>query len=264
MSPHAADDLKSKIKKYWDEGPPMTFLDLGWKYEEKRKFRYELQDYMHDFFKFSEQKDKLVLDLGSGAGIDSLEFTRYGAEVVSVDLSYSSVLATRNLYNEADYGQRANVILCDARRLPFRKGVFDIVYSFGVLHHIPEVEEVLREVCRVLKSQGEFMGMVYNQDSLLFAYSILYLKGVRAGLLRFQDIESLANLTERRPGNPYTKLYTKEELHRLLGNYFFFNEISVRFNVIDTEKQRKVKLNIPDELELGWHLVFKCRYPKKD
>lgn len=226
-------------KRYWDEGPPMTFYDLGLSYEKKRRFRYQLQDYMHGFFKFEEHNEKLILDVGCGSGIDSLEFARFGAQTVSVDFSDSAVLATWSLYKEAKLDYIGSVVQADACFLPFRDAVFDVVYSFGVLHYIPNVRNALEEIRRILKGSGKLMGMVYNKDSLLFAYSILYLKGVKEGLIHKLKLEELECMTERRSGNPYTKLYTRDELHHLLSQFFKNVKIKVKYNVIDTCSERE-------------------------
>jgi len=57
---------------------------------------------------------------------------------------------------------------------------------------------------------------------------------------------------------PYTKAYTKQEAIDLFSKYFKDVKISVHYNVIDLPEQRKVKLGISDEYELGWHLVVKA------
>jgi ubiquinone/menaquinone biosynthesis C-methylase UbiE len=52
--------------------------------------------------------------------------------------------------------------------IPFKESVFDCIYCFGVLHHIPEVEKDLAEIKRILKPGGQVMAMLYNRDSLLY------------------------------------------------------------------------------------------------
>jgi 2-polyprenyl-3-methyl-5-hydroxy-6-metoxy-1,4-benzoquinol methylase len=71
--------INKEIKKYWEQSTPMSFVPEKLSYEEKRNFRYSLQDYMHDVFRFADFLGKSVLEIGCGAGIDSAEFARNGA-----------------------------------------------------------------------------------------------------------------------------------------------------------------------------------------
>jgi ubiquinone/menaquinone biosynthesis C-methylase UbiE len=240
------------------EKVPMSFSDKGYSYHEKREFRYKLQDYMHEVFQFHSYAGQLILDLGSGAGIDSAEFAKGGAEVVSLDLTESSTELTKNTLREAGVYERGHVIQAVGQKLPFRDGAFDCVYSFGVLHHIPDVKAVLSEIRRVLRPGGKIMAMLYHRDSLLYAYSIIYLHGIKEGLLsRYSPEEILARFSERIEGCPYTKAYSKEEAYNLFKEYFKELEISVHYDVIDTEQERKLKLKIPRGYDLGWHLIIK-------
>ena len=150
----------------------MSFFGENFSYEDLRVFRYSLQDYMHSTFKFGNFVGKLVLDLGCGAGIDSAEFARNGASVVSADFARTATKSTQGLLTEAKLP--AQVLQADATSLPFKKETFDCVYSFGVLHHIPEVDKAVFEINRVLKPGGQIMAMLYHEDSLLYGYSIVY------------------------------------------------------------------------------------------
>lgn len=69
-------EIRNEIMHYWEQSTPMSFVPEKLGYEEKRKFRYSLQDYMHDAFRFADFSGKLVLEVGSGAGIDSAEFAQ--------------------------------------------------------------------------------------------------------------------------------------------------------------------------------------------
>jgi len=250
-------EQQNKIREFWNKAVPMTFVDKPKTYEEKRKFRYDLQDYMHDVFKFENFKGKRVLEIGSGGGLDSSEFLRNGAEVVCADFSELSVKSANELFKEA--GLNGNVLLSDAKLLPFNDSEFDVVYSYGVIHHIPGVEKVLEEIKRVLRPGGIFMGMVYNKDSLLYGYSIIYLHGIKEGLLAqgMSEDELTAKFSERFTGNKYTKMYTTNDLKNTFSKFFQSTWVGTYYNVIDTPEKRKVKFETETN-DLGWHLIFKA------
>lgn len=248
--------MSERLTEFWERNVPMSFADKELSYTEKRDFRYELQDYMQEVFRFADFRGKKVLDLGCGAGIDSVEFARHGAIVTSLDFSKAAVKCTKALFKEA--GLRGTVVLGNAKNLQFPDESFDCVYSFGVLHHIQNVRQVLVEIVRVLKKHGIFMGMLYNSDSLMHAMLLLRACHIREKYLGV-SIEDLATrMTERVFGVPYSKLYTKGEVVELFSRYFVNVTVETRYNVIDTDCQRKLKFYLEDKNDdLGWHLIIK-------
>lgn len=251
--------MAKSIKEYWEEATPMNFSAEKWTYEQKRKFRYDLQDYMHDSFQFQDFYGQQVLEVGCGSGIDAVEFARNGALVMATDITDNAIELTRKHAIEAKVG--LSLKKCSADGLRFKDEVFDLVYSYGVLHHIPEVKTAMHEIHRVLKPGGVVMAMLYNRDSLLFAYSIMYLHGIKEGKGGY-DIATLTRMySERIEDCPYTRTYTKDSARELFEKWFEDVTVEVRYNVIDTSQQRKVKIEIPEECELGWHLIVKGRKP---
>lgn len=240
------------VREYWEKATPMNFADERWGYEKKRAFRYNLQDYMHETFGFGNWRGKEVLEVGCGSGIDALEFARNSALVTAVDITENAVVLTKALAEEA--ALPVNVMQAEGE-LPFPDGTFDLIYSFGVLHHIPNVDDTLSEIRRVLKPNGNIIAMVYNKDSLLHAYSIMH-SHKDEGL---SEEELTSKYSERNENCPYTKVYTKTGAKSLFEQYFTDVEVSVRYNVIDLPSQRKVKVGIGDEHELGWHLIVTGR-----
>jgi len=69
------------FNQYWNESVPWSFKDEKLSYEQRRKLRYELQDYMLKLIPFGEYKGKQVLEIGCGTGIDSVEFAKNGSFV---------------------------------------------------------------------------------------------------------------------------------------------------------------------------------------
>jgi ubiquinone/menaquinone biosynthesis C-methylase UbiE len=228
--------------RYWAENVPWSFRDLKEKpsYEARRALRYNLQDYMSSVIPFQAYSGKKVLEIGCGAGLDAAEFARNGALVTAVDFTETAVKETLATFEEANVS--GTIKQMDARKLTFGPGSFDLVYSFGVLHHIPEYRIALSEVGRVLSDGGVFVGMFYNKDSLLWSYSI----------------EHLGQPIERIPGVPFAEPFSKAELRSLLSDYFASVEVTTHYNVIDTVTERKVKVGIDDRYGLGWHHIAKC------
>lgn len=98
--------------------------------------------------------DALEIGCGRGEGIRII-FEKFGAEhVVGVDMDPAQIRRAERRVQR--YGDRAKVIVGDAARLEFPDQSFDAVFDFGILHHIPEWREALREVHRVLKPGGRF------------------------------------------------------------------------------------------------------------
>ena len=254
----------NKQKDYWEKATPMTFGPEKWTYEQKRKFRYELQDYQLDtYFSKYDFQDKQVLEFGCGAGIDSVEFARRGAQVISCDITWNAVKSTSELAKEAMLSAYVLAVMVEEKP-PYKNlpsEYFDFVYSFGVLHHIKDVYLTLNELVRILKPGGILMGMVYNRDSLLFSHSILERWWHESNGQSSEDIAMASAYSERIENAPYTRCYTKGEVETLLSRTLNMKDVKVevKYNVIDTPNQRKVKYTLdPPDNDLGWHLCFEA------
>jgi SAM-dependent methyltransferase/uncharacterized protein YbaR (Trm112 family) len=115
------------------------------------------RDYVHpltpEFF-----AGKLGCDAGCGFGRHLHYATRYGAEMVGLDLSEAVLAAYRN--NGAS--PRAHVVQGDIYRPPFAKSTFDFVYSVGVLHHLPDPEGAFRSLAPYVKPGGTLFAWIYG------------------------------------------------------------------------------------------------------
>lgn len=103
-------------------------------------------------------KGRRVLDVGVGAGRFSDVASRWGAEVVGIDLSFAVDAAARNL------GDRENVHLAqaDVFALPFPEQSFDAIFSLGVLHHTPDTRRAFEALLPLLRPGGEIAIWVYD------------------------------------------------------------------------------------------------------
>ena len=161
-----------------------------------------------------------VLEIGCGMGTMAMTWARAGAQLTAVDLSDTAVEQTRARF--ALHGLDGDIRSADAGSLEFADGHFDYVYSWGVLHHSPDIERSIAELLRVLKPGGGFGLMVYNRHSLLHAYMTRYIEGFLHRENKFLSHRELASRygdDRRGEGNPHTWPMTAGEIKRLLGGH---------------------------------------------
>jgi SAM-dependent methyltransferase len=104
-------------------------------------------------------KDKLVLDAGCGLGGFTEYAARWGARrVVGIDLSEAVAAANRRIGHEVDLFQ------ADLHHPPFEPGAFDLAYSIGVLHHLPDPEAGFASVCTTVRPGGQVFAWVYGRE----------------------------------------------------------------------------------------------------
>jgi ubiquinone/menaquinone biosynthesis C-methylase UbiE len=96
---------------------------------------------------------KNLLDLGCGAGENSVYFAMLGADCVAAD--YSPGMVDLALQLAAKYDVDIQGATVNAMCLDFPDGSFDIVYAANLLHHLPDPQACLREIHRVLKPSGK-------------------------------------------------------------------------------------------------------------
>lgn len=226
MSADDLPDLKKRVKDHWETETCGTRYAIELQNERREFFssiernRYE-QDYMLPAFAgFEEARGKKVLEVGVGAGTDFVRWVRAGAAAYGIDLTEASIrLVKERLQLE---GLKADVAVGDAEELNFPENYFDIYYSWGVLHHTPNIEKALAEGWRVLKPSGIMKVMLYHYPSVS-----AWLIWIRYGLLR-ADLRSPRTLFSENVESPGTQLFTRREVEALFGRFFERNEIEIR------------------------------------
>ena len=113
-------------------------------------------------FNFKDFKNMKVLDYGCGAGKMGMEFARHGAKVTCADIVKENIEVARSNFQSAKL-QGDFIYLEDSDAIPKGNEYFDIVWCFGVLHHIENVEPVIQELKRVLKKGGIIYVMLYTE-----------------------------------------------------------------------------------------------------
>ena len=111
-------------------------------------------------------------------------------------------------------GLSSQLQTADAENLPFANNSFDIVYSWGVLHHSPNTPKAVDEVWRVLRPGGSARVMVYHTHSM-----VGYMLWIRYALLAGRPGRSLADIYAQYLESPGTKAYTVDEARKLFARF---------------------------------------------
>src|SRR5579872_985738 len=118
-----------------------------------------------DRLEVSDLKAKRFLDVGSGSGLFSLAARRLGAQVVSFDFDPQSVASTSELKRRY-FPDDADWQICEGSVLDraFLKtlGAFDVVYSWGVLHHTGQMWTAIRNAIERVNAGGTLFLAIYN------------------------------------------------------------------------------------------------------
>lgn len=235
------DNAKAAVRAFWQREA------CGERYgADQDRIRYELEPHIDGFARFDSAAGRRVLEIGVGMGADFLRWARAGATVTGVDLTDRAVKLTQSRLAEA--GLTGEVRVADAEALPFEDDCFDIVYSWGVIHHTPSPERALLEAVRVLVPGGSLRVMLYHRRSwvALGAWA-------RFGLLRGRPWASLAEAVAHIE-SPGTKAFTANEVEAILGPHLS----GLRAEPVLTHWDRRMAPGIARlaGARLGWFLLI--------
>jgi len=207
--------LKSKVHDFWNDSACGTFLVDKEKFtleyfEDLEKLRYSMQPEIPEFAKFQLAKGKKILEVGVGAGTDFLQWVRAGALAYGIDLTEEAIEHVKHRLNL--YGLKAeDYAVADSENLPFAENSFDMVYSWGVIHHTPDTQKAFHEIIRVCKPGGKILIMIYHRHSLL-----AYFFWIKHALLKLRPWKSLSWILWNHMESKGTKAFTKKEVREML------------------------------------------------
>ena len=196
-------DAKQAVADFWNAAACGEALYLETHtaegYRRQAAERYRLEPHIETLAEFSRWSGKRVLEVGVGLGADHQRFAEAGATLSGIDLTERAIEHTRRRF--ALLGLSSDLRCADAEALPFPDGVFDLVYSYGVIHHSPNTWHAAREILRVLKPGGELRVMIYHRHSL-----VGFMLWLRYGAFRRL---SLTEVYARYLESPGTKAYSR-------------------------------------------------------
>ncbi len=125
------------------------------------------EESLKQMLKVSTLRDRTFLDIGSGSGLFSLAARRLGARVHSFDYDKRSVACTLELkrrYCADDKGWTIEEGSALDEQYIRSLGQFDVVYSWGVLHHTGAMWRAFEQVAPLVKQGGELFLAIYNDQ----------------------------------------------------------------------------------------------------
>jgi ubiquinone/menaquinone biosynthesis C-methylase UbiE len=259
------EQLKLQVRDYWNAQPCGTQFGSGERYsreyfDEIERVRYEREPEIFAFAQFTRHHGQKMLEVGTGAGSDFVQWVRAGARAHGIDATPQGVEHVRERL--ALYGLQADdVRVADCEALPFEDESFDLVYSWGVIHHSPNTERALAEIVRVTRPGGTGKVMIYNRHSILS-----YFFWVKYALLKGRPWKSLAWCLWNHMESVGTKAYTIEEARTMLERLPVRNiEVGTYHSFYDRMERHGAALRIAAKIatailgrkRTGWFLTMK-------
>jgi 2-polyprenyl-3-methyl-5-hydroxy-6-metoxy-1,4-benzoquinol methylase len=265
------------VKNYWNRRPcnirhsdkekgTVEFFD------EVQKRKYMVESHIPKFAEFDKWKGKKVLEIGCGIGTDSINFAREGADLTCLELSEESLNICKQRFKV--YGLKAKFILCDAEQIEKYIGEnekFDLIYSFGVIHHTPNPQKVIDSLAKYCHKETEIRIMVYS----LFSYKTIEAWLKYGYKFRFNFRKSIQYFAEAQLDCPVAYTYSKNDLHKIFKNYDILETkkdhifpFIIKDYIKKIHRKRLIFRIMPNsmfswlESKLGWHWLIKLKLKK--
>jgi SAM-dependent methyltransferase len=278
---HACGDaLVGGLKERFDGDYEQFFCDYD-------QFRYSLERHLPACFDALNLSGKRVLEIGLGQGAGSESLIRRGASWSGVDLTAESVerVQTRLILRDLPFDELRQGSVLD---LPFGDNTFDMVFSHGVLHHVPEIRQAQKEIHRVLKPGGELVIVMYAHWSLNYlvsitlvrraalfaAYPLAQLGIIKAeggmlgghlgnarkmGLFRYLRLKEFTHHNTHGPANPYALVYDRKRIAQDFPSF----QVTRTYKRFMHASPLPVH-GLPGQSLLGWHLRAHLAPANKD
>ena len=247
------------VRTYWDDRPcnvKHSKKEVGTKeyFDEVERKRYTAEPHIPSFAGFSNTKGKKVLEVGCGMATEGINFARAGASYTGTDLSTESLDLAKKRFKV--YNNKGNFYLGNSEELSSFVPVetYDLIYSFGVIHHSPHPEKIISEIKKYMNKDSTLKIMLYASESW-----------------KNYMIEAGHDQPEAQYGCPIANTYTKDEVRKLLDGfdvtieqYHIFPYQIEPYKRGEFVKQPWVEA-MPDEIfevlkkNLGWHLLITAK-----
>jgi 2-polyprenyl-3-methyl-5-hydroxy-6-metoxy-1,4-benzoquinol methylase len=273
MVSSSTDKSIADVQRYWDARPcniRHSTKPVGSKeyFDEVEARKYFVEPHIPAFAEFERWRGKRVLEVGCGIGTDSINFARAGADLTAVELSGESLSIAARRADVMGVADRIRFVQANAEELTSALAAepYDLVYSFGVVHHTPHPELALSEMRALTAPGGTLKLMIYHRRS----WKVFWIVAAQGRGCFWQADELIAEHSEAETGCPVTFAYTRNQARELVeGSGFRVQDLRVDhvfpYRVRDYVEYRYVKepyfrwmpkpLFSAFERRFGWHLL---------
>lgn len=222
------------------------------------RHRYEVEPWVHEYALFTQYWKKNVLEIGCGAGTDALQFCKANANYTGIDLTESGINHTRLRLNH--FGFKPSLHQVSAHKMNFNKDTFDLVYSWGVIHHSPYTDEIIGKIYDVLKPGGKFVVLLYNTYSWVVFKTLIKHGLVKGEIFSLGFKKMMSKHTESDDKlNPLTKTFTRRQCINLFSN---FDNVRVTTRISRADKRNLPFIsNFSFGGRIGWHNIVTGNKP---
>lgn len=212
-------DIKKQNIAFWTENVPgidnQVNRDMAGSldfYKKVDEVRYWQEPYLNDLFPKILKSGLVSLEVGCGLGTDLRTFSRAGLEVTGLDYSPENAYLSKLGLQVCNL--KGNVVSGDAECLPFPDESFDLVYSWGCLHHTPNTQKSINEISRVLRPGGKTVIMLYHKGYQFWCILGCYIFGLKWLKYTLQDYISL-----KYDQTPLSQMFSRNQLYNMFKDY---------------------------------------------
>jgi SAM-dependent methyltransferase len=249
-----------EVKKFWNDRPcniRHSSKEVGTLeyFNEVTKKKFFVENHILMFTRFPQWEDKKVLEIGCGLGTVGINFPFNGADYTGVELSEESLEIAKQRFSL--YNQPGQFYLGNAEELSSFVPVetYDLIYSFGVIHHSPHPEKIVSEIKKYMNENSVLKIMLYAKDSW-----------------KNYMIEAGLDQPEAQYGCPIANTYSKQDVIELLDGYEVLSieqDHIFPYQVEPYKRGEYIKQpwfdTMPPEMfktlekNLGWHLLITAK-----
>ncbi len=175
---------------------------------------------------FRSLHDKDVLEIGVGNGSHAQLLSLFARTFTGIDLTdYAVRSTTKRLQHFDRYGASVSIRRMDAESMDFPANSFDLVWSWGVIHHSGNTRKILEEMERVLRPGGLAITMVYHRSFWNYYVIAGLFRGIFQG--RILRTRSLHQTRQEIADGAIARYYSIPEWISLVADLFSVEEVKI-------------------------------------